>query len=504
MKDERTTQITTILAVVLFILGAGVRLYDLTDEPLETHPARQFRAAIIARAIYYESNPDIPAEENTFAQRERAQSGLIEPSILEWLMAQTYRLTGQENIWVGRIFTISFWLLGGIGVYRLAAGVGSPMGALLALSYYLFLPFGVRLSRTLMPDPIMIGLSVLALWALYTWQNRRETSSAAAWAVAAGLLTGAAIFVKTVAGIILIVPFALYILSSLPIKKALSNKHLWLILILAALPTAAYYIWGIFIDGRLATQFGGRFFPQLWTNIVVYKSWGLRIIMEFSLKAFLVGLAGILLASKNNERLLLFGWWAGYFIYGMLFIYYTWTHDYYHLPMVPLVAVSMSPAVAALEDYTKKNVRVLRWVQIMLGVAVAYITISGAIQSVSFMNETDYRQTRQQIKELGAYLASLPEERVIALTADYETSYRFYTFQRAGHWPASGEQNFKQLQGKPTDQFEQLWQEMAEEAGYFLVTDFKELNRQPNLSERLEEYPILKQTELYTLYDLEP
>ncbi|HKJ28420.1 MAG TPA: hypothetical protein VJ965_12330, partial [Anaerolineales bacterium] len=250
--------------------------------------------------------------------------------------------------------------------------------------------------------------------------------------------------------------------------------------------------------------FGGRFFPNLWTELVVYKSWGLRIILEFSLKAFLVGLAGIVLARRNNDRLLLFGWWAGYFIYGMLFIYYTWTHDYYHLPMVPLIAVSLSPTAAALEDNTKKNGKILRWVRIMLGVAVAYITISGAVQSVQFMQAVDYRQTRHQIEALDVFLETIPDERLIALTDDYETSYRFYTFRRAGHWPASGEQTFKQLQGKPTNEFEQLWQERTADAGYFLVLDFKELNRQSNLAERLETYPILKQTELYTLYDLTP
>lgn len=490
----------TIFAILLFVLGAAVRLYDVTDEPLEAHPTRQFRSAIIARAIYYENNPDIPAEKNEFAQRERAKVGLIEPSILEWLSAQAYKLAGGEQVWLGRLFTIAFWLLGGIGVYKLAEEIGSPIGALLALSYYLFLPFGVRLSRALMPDPIMIALSVLALWALYRWQDRRSLK----WALAAGLLTGAAILVKTVAGIILLVPFALYLLSSISFKKALTNKQLWLILALAALPTAAYYIWGIFIDGRLATQFGGRFFPDLWTDIVVYKSWGLRIIQEFSLKAFLVGLAGIVLARKKNERLLLFGWWAGYFIYAMLFIYYTWTHDYYHLPMVPLVAVSMSPTIAALEDYTKKNQRVLSWVRAMLGVAVLYIVISGGIQSINFMNQVDYRQTRQQFEELGEYMQTLPEGRLLALTDDYETSYRFYTFLPAGHWPATGDQGFKQLQGKPAEQFEQLWQEQTEDAMYFLVIDYKELNRQPNLIEQLEKYPILKQTDLYTLYYLKP
>lgn len=499
MTKARSNKLYTILAIILVILGAAIRLYDVTDEPLEAHATRQFRSAIIARTMYYETNPDVPARQIEFAKRQSSQVGLIEPSILEWLTAQSYRLAGQELIWLGRLFTIAFWLLGAFGVYQLAVETGSPMGGLLALAYYLFLPFGVRLSRTLMPDPIMISLSVLALWALVRWQKQRTNG----WALAAGLLTGAAILVKTVAGIILIVPFALYILSAFPLKKALTEKALWLILVLAVLPTATYYIWGIFIDGRLATQFSGRFFPQLWGDIVVYKAWGLRIIQQFSLKAFLVGLAGIVLARRKNDRWLLFGWWAGYFVYGMLFIYYTWTHDYYHLPMVPLIAVSLSPTITALIDYAKGK-RFEKWALAGIGVAVAYVSISGIVQAKAEMDAVDYRLNRQAIEELDDFLSTLPDDNVIALTDNYETSVQFYTFHNYGHWPNSGEANFVLLQGNSADKFEDVWKSKLEKNGYFLVLDFKDLNRQPELIQKLKEYPVLAQTEYYVLYDIKP
>ena len=40
---------------VLLILAAGLalRLFDLTDQPLDFHPTRQLRSAIIERGMYY-------------------------------------------------------------------------------------------------------------------------------------------------------------------------------------------------------------------------------------------------------------------------------------------------------------------------------------------------------------------------------------------------------------------------------------------------------------------
>jgi hypothetical protein len=39
--------------VVIFILGAALRLIDITDAPFDFHHTRQLRSAIIARGMYY-------------------------------------------------------------------------------------------------------------------------------------------------------------------------------------------------------------------------------------------------------------------------------------------------------------------------------------------------------------------------------------------------------------------------------------------------------------------
>ena len=75
-----------------------------------------------------------------------------EPSVFEGLVALTYLVTGGEHLWVARIYSILFWLLGGIALYALARRMTSPLAAIAPLIYYFFLPWSVIFSRIFQPD----------------------------------------------------------------------------------------------------------------------------------------------------------------------------------------------------------------------------------------------------------------------------------------------------------------------------------------------------------------
>jgi hypothetical protein len=170
--------------------------------------------------------------------------------------------------------------------------------------------------------------------------------------------------------------------------------------------------------------------------------------------------------------------------------------------MVPLTAVCLGIALSALVELARQK----RWEKPALALlalaGIAYLAY-GSAASIRFFNQTDFRQTRQALIELGETLDQLPNGRVIALTEDYETSLKFYTFHNAGHWPHLGDLNYYELQGSNQQGLEERWQQI-EGAGYFLVTDFKELSRQPALAEKLGTFPIINENEFLTLYDLQP
>jgi hypothetical protein len=110
------------LALTLFLLfgvALAIRLYDITDLPLDFHPTRQLFSAVKARGMYYETLPDVPEWQREFAVQQWKAKVTIEPEILERLAASIYRYTG-EQLWIPRL--ISSVCLAGWRDIRLFAG----------------------------------------------------------------------------------------------------------------------------------------------------------------------------------------------------------------------------------------------------------------------------------------------------------------------------------------------------------------------------------------------
>jgi hypothetical protein len=183
-----------IVFLVILIFGMGVRLFDLTDPPLDFAATRQLRSALIARGLYYPQAENAEDWQREMAEKQGKHS-MIEPTILETIVAVTYRIAGGEYVWIARIYSSFFWVLGGIALFFLVKDMVSTDGAYIALTYYLFVPFGIVASRSFQPDPLMTALIVLSWWTFYRWYR----TSTWKWALLAGVSTGAAMMVKSTA-----------------------------------------------------------------------------------------------------------------------------------------------------------------------------------------------------------------------------------------------------------------------------------------------------------------
>ncbi len=230
---------------LVFALGLGVRLFDLTDAPLDFHPTRQFHSALMARGMYLQNLPGAPDWQREIAVRQWQAEGKIELPVMERLSALTYRLLGAEELWVPRLYALLFWMIGGIGLFLLAKELAGPAGGVAAAAFYLLAPYGIIASRAFQPDPLMTALIVFALWAILRWQQRRTW----AWAVTAGLLGGLAILVKAVAVFFVAGAWIGTILAGVGLLRALRDRKLWLAALLTVLPQAIYTLYGLFVSG---------------------------------------------------------------------------------------------------------------------------------------------------------------------------------------------------------------------------------------------------------------
>jgi 4-amino-4-deoxy-L-arabinose transferase-like glycosyltransferase len=482
--------------LLIFSLGLGIRLYDLTDPPLDYHPTRQLRSAIIARGMYSSLQTSLPEEKRLFAVEQLQKEAIIEPVVMESLVAASYALMGSEYVWVARLYSSLFWFLGGLAIFGLAREWASFDGAMVALMFYFFNPFGVIASRTFQPDPLMVALLAGALWAICGWYKRQTWG----WAVIAGLLSGMAIFVKSVAIFPLIMAMAGLLLVSPGWRTTLTRGQVWCMVGLAILPGALYHVYGIFIDGFLSQQFNLRFFPSFLVSPSFYIRWLDVIGKTIGFGAFFLALSGVLMLLYKPEGGLAIGFLMGYFVYGMTLPHHITTHDYYQLPLVPIVALLLAPVAAVVFEYFGGINRSL-FSRLGLSAILVLAVLTYSWQARSIMARTDFRPEIAKWEELGRKLVG---SRVVALTHDYGYRLVYYGWLPTEHWPHQGDMRLLEMAGRAPIPIKERFNELTQDMDYFLVVQMEEFQRQPELQEILySHYPLISSgSEAYLLFEL--
>ena len=479
------------LLVAILLLGIGVRLIDLTDPPLDFHPVRQLRSALIARSVYYQHTPDVSAEERQQAS-DLADLEDYEPPILEQLVGWSYVLAGGEKAWLARVFNALFWAIGGLAIAGLLYRAVSFPAILAALAFYFFLPFSVVASRSFQPEPWMVMWVLLTALALKRWAEKRSLCAA----VIAGVLGGIAILVKVVSGFFVLAMLAWVVLFALGLKKTLRSGQAWLMGLLMVLPTLGIYLFQLDRTSGFLSFWVGAL-SWLITTTEFYADWLAMIKSLAGLMTLLAALLGILTAARADKAWLL-GLWSGYVLYGLVFPYQYVTHEYYHLPLVGLLALSLAFAFEPVYHGLRKQPWV--WRLAAAGVLV-FASFYGAYVSRSILVASDYRHEPAAWQEVGE---RIPQGAAfIALSGDYGMRLRYYGHRIGASWPTSGDLNLKSLSSDEVYNFKAYFDELTAGKEYFVVTALNELNNQSDLKGYLaDHYPLYYESDDFLIYQL--
>ncbi|MCW5875538.1 MAG: glycosyltransferase family 39 protein [Anaerolineales bacterium] len=467
-------------------------MIDLSDPPLDFHPTRQFRGAIIARSLYYQRFPSADPFIQQQAVGMRDTVGDFEPPILESMVAMGYVLAGGEALWVARILTSLVWVLGGIPLYALARRFSSSGAALLSTAYYLFLLFGVMASRSFQPDPLMVASLVAGMYAIHRWSETRAWK----WALWAAAFGGFSILVKAFAAYFVLGVFASMVLYTLPGREALRSRQVWAMFALCVSPALLYYFSGDSVAGDYVQNWIVALLPMAFEP-GFYIRWA-RVLNDLLGVVHLVVAASGVLVAPPRARWLLLGAWLGYLVYGITLPHQTLTHNYYHLFAVPLTALSVAPLLQLLVRRIALQGRT--WRLAFIGVLLASLFYNAWVAR-SDMLGVDYREEPVFWQGIGAAVPT--DGRTIGLVQSYGSLLSYYGWRTVQLWPITGELELAGLRGSSNGDFEEFFNNRTEGMDYFLVTSFNQLAEQPALAQHLEaNYPLHSRGAGYIIYDL--
>lgn len=493
----------------LFLIVAaavGVRLYHVTDPLLEFHVSRQYRSAVIARALYLPYDTSMPAWAREIAVLN-ADQGALEPPIIEHLAVYGYRLAGGEHLWIGRLISISGWLLGAIAIWLIGRRMMSVAGSLWAVMVYLLAPYGVLASRSFQPDALMTGITAVAILLIVRFASGGNTRAL----IVAGIAAAIAALIKPMS---LFFTIGGFVAIAWPARARLFAWQGWTFLLLAIAPTAAYYAYGLFVTGEMQRETGGRFLPHLLVTRFFWSGSWTTAQRVADAWVWLLAFAGALMARAGLPRRLLVGLWAAYLLFGVTFTYHFATHDYYHLPVFIILALGSGIAITRIEEAAAARTsyrRIVTAAAVLVMLLTATIWLQRSAHTLVARDRSSELATYQRI---GALLHHSP--RTIMLAQDYGMPIRYHGQVTGPTWPATGDLSAARLgagAGAADDsawssdinsaerRYDEFYESKTPE--YFLITDFDSFRDQPDLRRFLDaRFHRLAEGDGFLIYDL--
>jgi len=469
---------TVALLGLLLVAAAAVRSQGLGDPLVSFHPLRHYRSALIARSCYYEATPSTPAWAVAIARANRDIQQAAEPPLMEWLACAAYRIGGRENLIIPKALSIVWWCAGAIAVFLLARRLVSPDAALVAAALHLFLPYAIVATRTFQPDSLMAACVLYAVLALVGWHDRPTPRRL----VAAALLTGLALLVKPMS-VFLVMPAAWAIGRARTPRPPLgADRHFWLLLGLALIPAGLYYGSSVAFGSLARDQFQTRFVPSLLASRFFWAGCLKQAHHVFGWAALAAAAVGTVTAEQPLLRRLLRAIWIGYAAFAVAFTYHVPTHDYYHLPFVPMAAL----AAAAAFDVVVRRVRLQpRTVLAATAILCAAIAWRGSRLALPHLHVANAAAIVADYERIGQVTGH--DGRVVFLDLEYGYPLMYHAEIAGDAWPGVDDLEAERLDGRrmrpAAQRFDQDYAGM--QPRYFVVTDFDSLEAETELARLL-------------------
>jgi len=477
------TVVASVALVALVVRWVGIAL-----PPLSFQPNRQLIDALMARGYWVSMGGELPA--SIPASFTPWTPSALEPPLIQGVGSISYLLAGTEVLWLPRAIIASCWVICVPAVWGLVRRLVGPIGAAFAALLWLFLPYGVAVSRSFQPDGPMLCLVVLAIWSMV--RNHDSPATCRWWS--AGLFGAAALLFKPTA-IFAVVP-ALVAIAWLEGGSRALRSRLFLRRLSVIVGPAVVYWLAVTATGSIGAQEGNRFSVGVLLDNGFWIGWIDMIGRVLPLPLVAVAVLGLLFASRRPRALgaALLG---GYVIHALVFVHHTATHDYYHVLLVVPMLVGLGAA-------SESMIRVL----VVRGVArpAAVLTVAVATVLVLVVGPRPYPYVETAVPpRLEAVIAGARaagdalghSEHVLFVSRAYGSVQQYYGYLNGPPWPFAadleGERMFgvgpltaeERLEALEADDAPVRWVAESGPIEWVLVTEPAVLEEQPDLARLL-------------------
>lgn len=412
---------------ILLILFVALRLVGLGNPLSEQASWRQADTAAMARNLL-QNFSFLPQLDYDGPGPNTSQ---LEFPFLPMVAALVWKVFGVAD-WSARLVALAFSMLSFLFLWRLAARTLGRRAAIIAGLVYAITPFNVFYNRTVMPEPVLLAFSLMALDAFvrYLDQGGNGNAAWAALSILAATLSKPNFLFFGLAFVVLLI--------SRKGWRGFLDGRLWLIAVVGLLPALLYYQWanlqanqhfltGLLEKRMLPTFLETLFSPAFWSFLPVRLaervcSWpGLVLFFLFTLAALFSRHARYLAFATLGCLLL--------FIFVSLPIQYE--HDYYHLLLVPIFALTLGWGLAAISR-AKAGSFSLEPLGVGLTVGLAVVIVSSGLAGVGRFWQADPAPLR-----LGQLIRTYTEPNDLLLVDQLNPIYFYYADRKAWRVPPS-------------------------------------------------------------------
>lgn len=407
--------------ILIFLLAAGffVRLYKIDNPIADWHSWRQADTSAVTRNFVKSGLDIFRPRYDDFS--DVSGKGLLNPQGYRFVEFPLFNVAHFMLVKMFNFQTLEFWgrmtsilasMVSAAVIYFITKRHTDYQTGLLATFFFLFLPFNIYFSRVVLPDPFMVMLFLLCLNFFDLWTKNQNIKVG----ILACIFGGLAVMVKPIAAFFLI-PVGWYFFRRNGFRL-FKNKWLWIYGICFVLPYLLWRIWenrhpegipaGAWLLNGDHIRFKGAFFRWIFGERL-----GKMILGSWSTAILAVGMleSGYFLPWVISAGLYLFTFATG-----------NVRHDYYQIPIIPIIAIALGIGTANLWKSARTSVKVMfKRMLVVIAIAFAFAFSWYDIRGNFQVNHWEIVQAGRRIDEI------TPKDAVVVAPYNGDTAFLYQT-----------------------------------------------------------------------------